>query len=248
MELNPRSPMPLYQQFKMLIERKIASGEWPPETLIPTELELVSAYGISRTTVRQALDELVQEGRIQRKRGRGTHVAAPKIAQTLAQLTGFAEELALRGMEPVLTILACAMDTAGSRAADALGLSPASPVLHIRRLVSVGGAPLFVDQSYFPADLAPLLDRDQIERQPIYRLLEAGGRGPADGEQWLGAVALDEETARLLRVERSVPGLAITRITRDVLGQPIEYTQVTYRSDRYEYGIHLQRGRMGTGD
>lgn len=239
MELNPRSPVPLWQQFKLIVEQKIATGEWAPEQPIPPEMQLIETYGISRITVRQALDELVQEGRIYRRRGKGTFVAQPKINQTLAQLTGFVEELSLRGLEPAVTVIGYTVEPE-PRVAEVLGVE--GPLLQIRRLVSVGGGPLFVDTSFFPAELAHLLRREQLAERPIYSLLEAGGRAPAEGDQWLGAVALSAETARLLEMEPGSPGLAIHRVTKDALGRPVEYTKVVYRADRYEYQIRLERG------
>jgi GntR family transcriptional regulator len=242
MALNPRSPIPLYQQFKMAIERKIATGEWQPDKLIPTEAELTAEYGISRTTVRQAFADLVTEGRIYRQRGRGSYVAPPKLAQTLGPLTGFAEELTLRGLEPVIVILDHGMVRADRRVAQALQIDADRQVLCVRRLVSAAGLPLFADESYFPEALRPILGREQIEGQPIYRLLESGGYYPAHGEQRLGAVAIDPRTAGHLGVAPGTPGLAITRVTSDQLGLPIEYANVIYRGDRYEYAIQLQRG------
>jgi GntR family transcriptional regulator len=244
MDLNPRSPVPLYQQFKTLVERKIASGEWGPGEALPPELTLGETYGISRTTVRQALDELVKEGRISRARGRGTFVSPPKIAQTLADLTGFAEELTLRGLGPVIKVLGHELKPAPAGVAETLGLEPGTPVLEIRRLVEVGGLPLFVDESSFPADLAPVLAADRVAAQPIYRLLEAAGRSPSEGDQWLGAVAIPADVAEQLQVEPGAPGLSIVRVTRDGLGTPIEHTTVIYRGDRYHYAISLQRRRL----
>lgn len=227
----------------MIIERRIASGEWPPEIALPTELSLVESYGISRTTVRQALDELVTEGRIYRQRGRGTFVCPPKIAQTLAQLTGFAEELAIRGMEPEIRVLAHTVVPASAHIAETMGLAPETNLLNTRRLVKVAGLPLFVDNSYFPMHLAAILSPERIAAQPIYQVLEAAGQFPTEGDQWLSAVAISDEHAALLAIDPGAPGLAITRVTKDQLGACLEYTRVVYRGDRYQYAISLQRGR-----
>ncbi|HEY3368821.1 MAG TPA: GntR family transcriptional regulator [Symbiobacteriaceae bacterium] len=239
--LNPSSPIPLYHQFKILVEQKIATGEWPPESPIPTELTLVSAYGISRTPVRQALDELVNEGRIYRQRGRGTFVAPPKLVRPLAQLTGFAEELVLMGMKPVMTILKHGLVPAVAQISRALGLPPGASVLHIRRIVCVDGVPLFLDDAHFLPDLAPRLRADEVQRRPIYQLLEAAGRVPAEGQQSLAAVTICGDKAGFLGVPSGSPGLAITRVSKDEFGVPLEYTEVLYRGDRFSYTISLQR-------
>jgi GntR family transcriptional regulator len=241
MERSATTPLPLYQQFKILIEQKIASGEWPPGTTLPPELTLTKAYGISRITVRQALDELVTEGRIRRERGRGTFVLAPKIAQTLAHLTGFAEELALRGLQPAVTVLAHGIVRATERVAGALDLPSGSEVLHIRRLIRVANEPLLLDDSYFVVAMAPILGTQQAQSSTIYQALEAAGHAPAEGEQRLEAVPIPRDMAELLGVDANTPGLLITRVAKNRLGEPMEFTTALYRGDRYEYAIHLRR-------
>ncbi|HEY3366556.1 MAG TPA: GntR family transcriptional regulator [Symbiobacteriaceae bacterium] len=239
--LNPNSPISLHLQLKLALEREMASGAYPPEAPLPTEAALIQGYGISRTTVRQALEALVREGRVYRQRGRGTFVAPPRIAQTLAYLTGFAEELAVRGLNPAIAVLEHHVTGAPSPAAAALGLDPGSPVLHIRRLVSTGGAPLFLDDSYFAPGLAAVLDPGRIAERPICQLLEAAGLFPTEGEQDLQAVLVSGEEARLLNVAPGSPGLAIARLTRDHFGAPLEYAAALYRGDRYQYAIRLRR-------
>jgi GntR family transcriptional regulator len=243
MLLDPGSPLPLYQQFILVLERKIASGEWPPGSAIPTEMALIKEYGISRTTVREAFNAMVQEGKIVRQRGRGTFVARPRIAEPLAHLTGFVEELALRGLSPTVTVLDCRIVSPPARVVTALALRPGAKVLHVQRHVTVDGSPLFVDDSYFSEDLAGILDKRSIASRPIYELLTAAGRVPTEGDQWLEAVRLPRDVAQQLQSEPDAPGLAITRLTRDHLGVPIEFTSVIYHGDRYQYAIRLQRGQ-----
>lgn len=239
--LNPASPIPLYRQFKQLVERKLATGEWPVDQPLPTEMSLVEAYGISRTTVRQAFDELVTEGRVFRQRGRGTFVAPEKITQTLARLTGFAEELALRGLKPEVRVVNHGLEPAPEQVARALGLGNGAEVLHIERLVRVEGIPLFHDDSYFPPGLLGVLSLDAVQSEPIYRLLEAAGNTPAEGEQSLGAIAIPPEVAAQLGVPAGAAGLQVTRVTVDALGKPMEFANAIYRGDRYHYTIRLQR-------
>lgn len=241
MELNPNSPVPLYQQFKLLLERKLAAGEWAADEPLPTELSLMATFNISRTTVRQALDALVKEGRIYRRRGKGTFVAPPRIEQTLASLTGFAEELALRGLAPEISVAAWNVERVPLAVTGALELPAGTAVLHVRRLISLNRAPLFVDDCWFPAEFAPHLSAAHIEAHPIYRLLERFGRAPAEGDQRLQAIGAPEEIAPLLGVTPGQPALSVTRLTRDHAGVPVEYTRAIYRGDRYDYTISLRR-------
>ena len=98
--LSKHSPVPLYQQLKAVIEDHIATGEWLPNQRAPSERELCEQFKISRITVRQALSELVMEGRLTRTQGRGTFVAHPRIQQQLTNLTGFTQDMQARGKRP----------------------------------------------------------------------------------------------------------------------------------------------------
>jgi len=241
MSLNPKSPVPLYHQFRAELERKLENGEWPAGSAIPTEMELVKTYGISRTTVRLALDDLVKAGRIHRQRGRGTFVCQPVRLQPTAPLLSFVDELAGRGLEPSTTVTDCRQVPAPQVVAMTLELPGGSPALYVRRIVSVVGHPVFVEESYFRPELALALPAQavQVRARPVYELLAAAHILPAEGEQWLEAVTLSEEMARALRVAPESPGLVAARITRSLAGQPLEYSKATYRADHYRYAIHL---------
>lgn len=244
--LDPHSPVPLYHQLKVALSQKISSGEWAPGQPIPPERELITLYQVSRTTVRQALDDLVTSGLLYRVHGKGTFVAERKIVQTLADLTGFAEELELRGIVPEIHLLGCGLTDPPEEAAAALDLPPDAPVWCVQRLVRAGGEPLFVDQSCFPESLRTVLTRERLAEAPIYRLLEEQGLTLIRGRQEIAAIAIGPEQARLLGCEAGAPVLAVTRTTYTNQDRPLEWSRAVYRSDRYQYLVELRR-RPRTG-
>lgn len=103
--LDPKSPIPLYYQLKQIFDNKFKNGEWQAGQLIPTETELIKKYDVSRTTVREGITTLVNEGKLQKKQGVGTIVCAPKMEERLGRLTGFAEEMISKGLKPGAKLL-----------------------------------------------------------------------------------------------------------------------------------------------
>src|ERR1700692_3080551 len=119
-----KSPLPRYYQLKEIMREKIASGEWNPADLTPSERELGEQYGISRMTARQAITELVNEGLFFREQGKGTFVSRHKITQQLIRLTGFTEDIRARGQRPGTRVLSASMLPADEVAAERLRIHP----------------------------------------------------------------------------------------------------------------------------
>lgn len=241
--LDARSPIPLYHQLKSELAARIAGGEWRADEPIPSERELIERYGVSRTTVRQALSDLVAAGLLYRVQGRGTYVAPPQIVQTLSDLTGFAEELQRRGMNPEVRVLAAREQLLPPEPARALGLEPGGPAWAVERVVSVDGSPLFTDQAFFVPELRDILRGGQPGSVSFYALLEARGWRITRGEQRIAATVLDGAASRLLRVPEGSPALQITRVTFAEDDRPVEWARALYRADRYQYVVELRRRR-----
>ena len=233
--------VPLYVQLKGLIREKIRSGELKPHEALPGERQLVEAYGLSRTTVRQALNELVAEGVLYRRHGKGTFVAPPKLEQHLARLTGFAEELRARGVQPEIHVLSAGMRVAPDHVREALGLAPGAEVAMIQRMVAVDLYPLFLDRTYLIEHIGRLVLGADLTAESIYATIERLGYPIREGVQTISAVALSAVDARLLQVEPGDPALLIRRITYIEEDRPIEYAEALYRADRYQYQMRLRR-------
>ncbi len=241
MMVDPESALPLYAQVKDILGRQIRGGTYQAHQALPAERDLVDRFGVSRITVRRALAELVGEGLLYRRVGRGTFVAAEPIVGTLTELTGHLEELIRRNLHPEVRLVESAQIPTPVEAAVELGGS--REVLFVRRVVSVEGAPLLVLDICVPADLGMRFAPQALTVEPINRLLEAQGFHPVSGEQRIRARAVEETEALLLEVEPGTPVLEVTRTERTIGERGLLWSRAVYRGDRYQYVIRLHRRR-----
>ncbi len=235
------SVIPLYYQVREDIRRRIEAGEWPPGSTIPSEPELQEIYGVSRATIRQALSELVMEGLLIRKQGKGTFVAPPKIVEPLPRLLSFTEEMRAVGLEPsTRSTKVEVVQTPPRRARETLRLSADEPFLRIERVRCANGQPVVLLVSYLPVSLG--VDPREDFSGSLYELLE-GKYGIRLGEavQIIEAGVADEHTAAELGIEEGEPVLIIRRGTFAKDGRAVEYVEGFYPADRYRYRIRLER-------
>lgn len=241
--------VPLYHQLKEALKERIRSGKYPGNGPLPGERQLVEEFGVSRTTVRQALNDLVGEGLLFRRHGKGTFVTPSKIKKNLGYLRGFAEELQDHGEEVDVKILSADPRRVSPEVRSRLQLGDESQTCVIRRLVSVQDWPVFIDISYLPWSIGRLISRPELRRRPIYNILESLGYTIAEGEEVVQADLAEERESKLLAIDAGSPVLRVKRITLTSNLSPIEYAEATYRADRYEYRIHLRRNPgPGWGD
>lgn len=242
--LNPHSPVPLYHQLKEALLAEVQAGRWRPHEVIPPERVLIDRYGISRTTVRQALAELTSEGVLYRRHGKGTFVAPPRpLTQSLSQLTGHVEELHLLGLAVTTRVLQVKDKPAPAQVATALAMDKNSPALYIQRLVELQAEPLLLMAAWLPISLGVRFTRQDLEEKPIYQLLEERGIFPDRGEQRIRATGAAAAEARLLQLPPGHPVLEVTRRVYTAHNQPIEWSRALYHPDRYAYAVELRRGR-----
>jgi GntR family transcriptional regulator len=235
--LPPRLPK-YYQVKRQLLELTASLDAGSP---VPPERELARSYGTSRTTVRQALAELVIEGRLLRMQGKGTFVAKPKVAQLL-ELASYTEGMRAHGLHPQTKILDIGYVTADEQLAALLGIRAGGRALRIHRLRLADGEPMSIDTSHLPARRFPGL-RKQLERQlSLYETLRvAYGIQLAEAEETIETVLADPHDARLLGVDPGLPLLLLSRHAYDVTGEPVEWAQSWYRGDRYKFVTRLRR-------
>ncbi len=236
-EKGPRIPK-YYEVKRQLLE---LTETMVPGSPVPPERELAHRYATSRTTVRQALAELVVEGRLLRMQGKGTFVAKPKVAQVL-ELASYTEGMRAHGLHPKTRILEIGYVTANEKLADLLGIRPGGRALRIHRLRLADGEPMSIDMSHLPARRFPGL-RKQLERHSsLYETLaEAYGVEPAEGEETIETVLAGPNDARLLGVDVGLPLLLLSRHAFDKDGNPLEWAQSWYRGDRYKFVTRLRR-------
>ena len=226
---------PRYLRLAKAFAERIKSGELPPGDSLPPERKIAELFGVSRVTVRRALERLAADGLIDQRQGSGTYVA-PRLQQPLSVLTSFSEDVRARGMTPESTVLDRGTGLAAPEEAIGLGLKPGQPVARIARLRQADGIPLAIETSAIVIDALPAPER---LAGSLYDALAAGGMRPVRAIQRLSAVALDERTAALLAVEPRSPGLYIVRVGYLADGRPVEYTRSYFRGDRWDFVAEL---------
>lgn len=239
LDLDRSSPVPLHYQLRQVLLAKIESGEWKPGDLIPSEPELQERYGLSRTTIRQALSELVFEGRLTRHRGKGTFVAAGKFTHS-PNRQGLTHRLEEQGIRPGWRVLDERQVVAPAAVREALRLNGRPLVTRIRRLRLADTEPIGIHTVYLPEAVAAQINRAALQEGESLRYLShlpqmQGSRA----HRTIEAVAATEADAKLLNVRPGSPILQIERITVAADGTPLEYLQARYRGDRFKYQITL---------
>ena len=213
----------------------------PPGTALPPERTLAVRFETSRTTVRQALTELVVEGRLLRIQGKGTFVAQPKVAQVL-QLTSYIGDLRTAGLEPDTKILEIGYITADEPLARRLAINPGGRVLRIHRLRLANGEPVSIDTTHLSARRFPRLRRELEVHSSLYETLHNAynvrlDRRRGDHRDRAG----DPVRREAARRGRGLPMLLLTRHAFDADGNPVEWAQSLYRGDRYKFVTRLRR-------
>jgi GntR family transcriptional regulator len=240
--IDKSSPIPYYEQLRAILGRSMAEGRLRVGAQLPSEAQLCDDYGVSRTVVRQALNELANEGLISRQKGKGSFVAPPKIDEHLAQsLTGLAEEVRERGQTLTNDILAFEKVSPAEHISQVLGLESGEPAVFLERLRSIDGEPWNVTSTYLPFDLCePLLALDMRERS-LYASLEELGLFLHHGRRTIEATVAGDEQAMLLGIPPRSPVLLLKSVAYLENGRPIEYFLAWHRGDRSRFDVHLRR-------
>ena len=237
--LRSDSPLPLYYQLEQALRSLIASGSWQPGSLICSERELMHAAGISRATVRQALGNLMREGLLERVHGRGTFVARPKLEQEMRSVYSFAEQMGVRGLELKDRLLQRHRVPAAADLAALLAVVPGTPLIHLKRVRSLGGTPLMLDSSYVPYHLCPGLLDEPFE-SPLYRMLaDRYDLPPVHCSDVLEPVLADETQAHLLEIDPGVPLMFLERVTFTRGDVPIHVARNHIPGSRCRFRVNL---------
>jgi GntR family transcriptional regulator len=200
---------------------------------IPSERQLSTDLGVSRLTVRAALDDLVREGHLSRRRGAGTFVTEPKIAQELT-MTSFTDDMRRRGLAPASRTLELKVVPAGARLGRVLHVSPGEPIVAAKRLRLADNETMAIEELHVREDLVSGLTGRDLEQHSFYALLrDRYGIVIAGGVQAIEPTVTNEEESNALGVPLHSPAFLFERITRDAEGTVIEYVRSIYRGDRY---------------
>ncbi len=230
---------PLYMQLRERIERAIKSGEIKPGASLPSERVIAEMGGISRITVRKAVQDLVRDGLVVQKQGSGTSVAplVDRVEQSLTRLTSFSEDMAVRGKVVRSEWLERGLFAPSPSEIITLGLKPHNRVARISRLRIADDVPLAIERASISDGYLP--DPQNVGRS-LYEHLAKRNCKPVRALQRISAVNVEREDAELLAVNEGAAGLNIERISYLPGGQVVEFTRSIYRGDAYDFVAELQ--------
>ena len=203
---------PLYAQLETALASDIAAAILAPDSQLPPEDSLMARFGVSRTTVRKAVENLVARGLVEIRSGKGTFVTKPKIRQDLTQLTGFVEDMIALGRSPTAQLLDKRAVPASKTVAQHLGVPLGAQVYRIERVRLADGVAMSFDETYLPLEIGEKVAGDDLEVEPIFALLEGKYDLPLiEAEYQLEAVTADEHVAQALGIEIGSPIFLIER-------------------------------------
>jgi GntR family transcriptional regulator len=241
--IERESPVPLYYQLRQLLAARMTTGEWRPGDMLPTEEQLQEQYGLSRTTVRQALKELEFEGLISRYRGRGTFVSRPKISHSPDPHFNLTAYLSEQGMRPGWRVISAGWVTATAEVAERLTVAAGSQVYQLRRLRLANDEPIGYHVAHVLPALGKAVKNDRLNQGGSLDYLRATGRlNESYANRTIEAILASEETARQLNIAKGSPILMIRRQVFNLDGIAVEDMRAMYRGDRFQYRVRQRPG------
>src|ERR1700712_652997 len=236
-DLDRSSPVPLYYQVAQQLEKAISNGELGPGAKLPNEISLAEGLGLSRPTMRRAIQELVDKGLLVRKRGVGTQVVHGQVTRPV-ELTSLFDDLARGHQAPRTTLLVNELIPATEKVGGFLDVAVGATVLRLRRLRFANGEPLAILENYLPIELADIGQADP-EARGLYQLMRAKGVHIRVAKQRIGARAGTAEECQLLAERKGSPLLTMDRATHDDSGRPVEWGHHVYRASQYSFEVTL---------
>jgi GntR family transcriptional regulator, N-acetylglucosamine utilization regulator len=240
--IDKRSTIPYYEQLAELLRKEIEDRK-PRAGLyqLPSENDLAELHGVSRPTIRHALDALEREGYIYREKGRGSFAATRRVEHELTQLVSTTEAMSQRGWNVITRVVGLNRLPAPPPAACALELEPDAEVYELCRLRIAEDVPLSIQIAFLPAHLCPKLEENDLTGS-LYRLLESRyGLRLWTANETLRARGAGKEEAKLLQVRKGTPVMFAERVTYTSTGAPVEYLEAAWRGDRYDFKATLTR-------
>ncbi len=242
--LDDTLPVTLQYQLRGKLLEKIENRYWLPGTQISSERELCDEYGVSRMTVREAIKELVQQGYLVRKQGKGTFVSLPKFEHELSSHYSLSQEIERSGLDSDFRMLAFKKSKATSFLKQTLGLSESEDcVYEINRLRYIGDEPFAWENAFVPCSLLEGADEAQLEQDGLYpTIFRCSGLAAEEAEVEAEAVNCPAEISQLLQLKKNSAVLHLTRLTT-AQNRYIEYCESYIRSEKYKYKYkqHLRK-------
>jgi GntR family transcriptional regulator len=239
MEIDKKSPLPIYYQLEQAILDKISHGEWSPGSAISSERELSESLGISRMTIRQAISELVKEGVLYTEKGRGTFVTQPRIEQT--GIMSFTEAATSKGLEPVTVVSGFRIVSPEKEILHKLSLRDDEKTYHIQRIRMAGTLIIGIEEIFLPSGLYNGLSKEDLTGS-LYKILsEKYGYTVDRMETSFEAIIPEENENKLFKVNVTIPLLRISGVNISSSGRKLFYERSIYRSDKYILNFKINR-------
>src|ERR1700761_3894526 len=234
--------LPLYVQVEDVLANRISSGALAVGAQLPSEEELIREFDVSRTTIRTTIQNLVRQGLVEIRRGRGTFVASPRIVQELTELTGFVEDMKVLGRIPTARVLSREVVAADPSVAEKLTIPAGTTVVQIRRVRLSDGVPLSFDETYLPEELGRKVMTDDLANEPIFTLLEERYDTPlVEAEYVLEATTAEPAVAAALEIPLGSPIFLIERTSYTSGHRAVDYERLHYRGDHIRFKTRLAR-------
>lgn len=242
-ELRRDLPEPLHQQLAAHLRARILDGHWPTGTKLAAEPDLAREFSVSRGTLRRAVRSLIAEGMLLQVHGRGTFVRSVAIEQPIAQqMTSLAQALTASGIRFTTAVQELELVEPSERIARMLELPATTPTYRLRRLRSTDQGPLAWLVNYLRADLVPALEEHNLERRPLYEVLESDyGLALAAARRTFEATGAGGAVAHALEVAVGHPLMYLEQVTWVTSGTPVECSDVWIRGDRLRLTSMLSR-------
>jgi DNA-binding GntR family transcriptional regulator len=233
--LDRNSPVPLYFQLSKIIEQTILSGGISPGDRLENEVSLCSRLNLSRPTVRRAIEELVGQGLLVRRRGLGTQVVHGQVSRGM-ELTSLYDDLIRSGKKPTTKILELKSVTADATVARNLGVKQGEDVIFLHRIRGAGKTPVAVLQNWLHPRYAHLVESEtELANSGLYHWLRSQGATIQVAKQTIAARRATAEEADLLDIDKNAPVLTMDRTAFDNTGVALEYGRHCYRTDLYSF-------------
>lgn len=227
---------PIYRKLADGLSLAMGESLMDAQTHLPSERIMAEELGVSRVTLRRAIDELVSAGLLVRRQGAKTELAQ-RLEKTLSKLTGFSEELRARGIEPGARWLSRAVVAPTSTEAMALGLTPSDRIVRLQRVRLADGQPIAIERAAVPADI---LHSGDLVDHSLYEALHRLGAAPVRGVQRIRAGVMDRTDADLLQSDPGAPILIVERRCFLVDGRAVEFTETRYNGESYDFLTELR--------
>ncbi|MBS4177966.1 GntR family transcriptional regulator [Lederbergia citrea] len=239
-KLDHESIVPLYHQLKELLRETIEKGVSKPGDKIPSEKDLCAQFNISRSTAKKAIEDLVQEGVLNRIQGKGTFIAKPKLEQSLSGFYSFSKVMQEKGLNPRDIILDMKIVEATPKVTRKLKLKPDEEVIELKRLRCANNEPIIFETSYIPEKIVPKISPESILENSLYDVMfKEFGIIVAKAKEVFEPILIQEYERKYLEVKEGYPALLLERIAYDTYENPVEYCHSIVRGDRCRFYTEL---------